>query len=131
MILKFLTKSVTILALSGMMFAGAVDGTWKLQPLEAAKGKKATKGKSQSATLELKSEGNLLTGSLNAGKKRNTTIEKGTVEGNTFSFVTKMTTKKGERTQYWKGTLDGDQLKLRHSAKEGAKRSMEMTAKRA
>ena len=130
MILKFLTKSAVVLALSGMMFAGSIDGRWKLEPLEG-QAKKSAKGKSHTATLDLKSSGNQLEGTLSAGKKRNATIEKGTVEGNNFSFVTKTTTKKGERIQYWKGTVEGDQLKVTHSAKEGAKRGQSLIAKRA
>ena len=130
MILKFLAKSAALLAMSGMMFAGSIDGRWKLEPLEG-QAKESAKGKSRTMTLDLKSSGNQLTGSLSAGKKRNTTIEKGSVDGDNFSFVTKTTTKKGERIQYWKGTVEGDQLKLTHSAKEGAKRGQALMAKRA
>lgn len=129
MILKFLTKSAALLALSGMMFAGSIDGRWKLEPMEG-QAKKTAKGKSRTAFLDLKSTGNQLTGSLSGGKKHNSTIEKGAIDGDNFSFATKTTTKKGERIQYWKGTVEGDQLKITHSAKEGAKRGQQLIAKR-
>ena len=129
MILKFLTKSAAMLAMSGLIFAGSIDGRWKLEPLEG-QAKTSVKGKSHTSTLDLKSSGNQLTGSLSAGKKHNTTIEKGSVDGDNFSFVTKTVTKKGERIQYWKGTVEGDQLKLTHSAKEGAKHGQPLIAKR-
>ena len=130
MILKFLTRSAAVLMLGGIVFAAGIDGRWKLEPLEGQT-KKSPKGKSHSATLDLKSSGNQLTGSLSAGKNRNTSIEKGAIEGSNFSFVTRTTTKKGEKVQYWKGSVEGDQLKINHSAKEGAKRGQSLTAKRA
>ena len=130
MILKFLTKSAALVALSGMMFAGSIDGRWKLEPTEG-QAQATAKGKPRTTFLDLKAAGAQLTGTVSAGKKHNTTIEKGIVDGDKFSFVTRTITKKGERIQYWKGAVDGDQLKITHSAKEGAKHGQSMIAKRA
>ena len=90
---------------------------------------KAGKNKSRTTTLELKTQGNQLTGTL-AAKKISSALDKGLVDGNSFSFATKLTTKKGERTIYWKGTVEGDSLVGTQSAKQGAKRGQQFTAKR-
>ena len=128
MMLKMFGKSVAFVALCGaLLTAGPIDGRWNIE----AQAKKATKGKARMSTLDLKSTGNQIQGNLTAGKHVNAAVDKGVIEGNTFSFVTKITTKKGDRTVYWKGTVDGDELKGTQSAKEGSKHGREFTAKRA
>lgn len=131
MILNRIATTLIFLTFSGSLFAGTLDGRWNVQITPKAEGqaKKAGKNKSRTITLELKTQGNQLTGTI-AGKKMSSPVNKGLIDGNTFSFATKLTTKKGEKTIYWKGTLDGDSLKGTQSAKEGAKRGQQFTAKR-
>ena len=131
MILNRTAKTLALVAFCSALFAGPIDGRWKVEIIPKTEGpaKKAAKNRLRTATLEFKTKGNQLTGTL-AAKKLSSALDKGLVDGNSFSFATKLTTKKGERTIYWKGTIDGDTLKGTQSAKEGAKRGQQFTAKR-
>ena len=82
-------------------------------------------------TLNLKSEGNTLTGSVSgAVKKRGSAqIQDGKIDGNQFSFTTVQSGKKGEQKQTWRGTIDGDTLQGTRS-RTGGKRGQPFTAKR-
>ena len=127
MILKtllFLTASVSLLA-------GSLDGRWSVQPVTPTEANAKGKTKSRVATLELQAKGAQLEGKLLGGKKRaETVITDGKVDGNSFSFVTKSTTKKGERTVYWKGSVEDGTLKGTHSPKQGGKGGTAFTAKK-
>jgi hypothetical protein len=128
MILRLFSKSIALVAFCGaLLVAGPIDGRWTITMTPRTEGK----GKTRTTTLEIKSVGDQLQGTISAGKKLNASIDKGTINGGDFTFVTKLTTKKGDRTIYWKGTVDGDQLKGVQSAKQGAKHGREFTAKRA
>ena len=125
MILNQIAKTLVLAAFCGSLFAGpSIDGRWKVEMTP-----KAGKSKSRTTTLDLKTQGNQLTGTL-AAKKISSALDKGLVDGNTFSFATKLTTKKGERTIYWKGTIEGDSLVGTQSAKQGAKGGHQFTARR-
>ncbi len=132
MILNRIAKTLVLVTFCSTLFAGPIDGRWKVEitPKSEAPAKKAGKNKIRTATLDFKTQGNQLTGTL-AAKKLSSALDKGLVDGNSFSFATKLTTKKGERTVYWKGTIEGDTLKGTQSAKQGAKRGQQFTAKRA
>ena len=122
-------KTILFLTASVGLFAGQIDGNWAVTAAETAN--KKGKAKAKPVTLELHAEGVQLEGKLLGGKKGGgAVIADGKVDGNSFSFTTKMTTKKGERTLYWKGSVNGDQIKGTRSAKEGGKRSQEFTAKK-
>ena len=137
MLLKFIGKSIAALTLCSALMAGTIDGKWDVQMVakpepnskKAAKNKGKTKGKP--STLELKSEGKQLQGSVIARKRDAAPIEKGVFDGEKFSFTSKMTTKKGERTVYWQGTVDGSELKGKMSPRQGGKGGQEFIAKKA
>src|SRR5262245_50568290 len=90
--------------------AAAIDGTWQAQ-IEPRKKAADGKGGAQTLTLNLKSDGNKLTGTATRGKGKRgkqVNIEEGKIDGNQFSFVTVQKGKKGDRRVRWEGTLDGD-----------------------
>jgi len=126
--MKWITVGVFCL-FSLVAAAAPIDGAWAG---EMKSGGKKGGGQVSPMTLNLKSDGQQLTGtvSMARGKKgRSTpvTIQDGRIDGNSFSFTTVHTTKKGEQRQTWRGTIDGD--KLTGSTGRG-KRGTPFTAKR-
>lgn len=121
---------MTLLAVSAWG-ASAVDGKWKVEPKAGAKDKE---GKQAAVlTLDLKSEGDKLTGSLTrtAKRDRSTGIENGKVEGNKFSFTTsQQNRKKGTAVKtVWEGTVEDGQI-TGTMTPEGRKRGASFTAKK-
>ncbi len=116
--------------------AADIDGKWTAE-VKMAGGKKAGKrgGAAQqtsTATLDLKSEGDKVTGSIVvSGGRRDRTldIKDGKIEGNRFSFTTVQTTRKGESKQRWEGVVEGNELKGTRTP-ENARRGAPFTAKR-
>lgn len=110
------------------VFAAGIDGKWTSEMVG-----RGPDGEIKIATtIELKSSGDTLTGSVVSAGPRPGTVEitAGKVTGNKFSFKTKQTTKKGEMINVWEGTVDGDSLKGTRM-REGGNNSTEFTAKRA
>ncbi len=110
------------------VFAAGIDGKWTSEMVG-----RGPDGEIKIATtIELKSSGDTLTGSVVSAGPRPGTVEitEGKVTGNKFSFKTKQTTKKGEMINVWEGTVDGDSLKGTRM-REGGNNSTEFTAKRA
>lgn len=110
--------------------AAALDGKWlaKIERKDAAKGTVTVE-----FTLDLKVEGNRLTGTVTGGAARRPvtmTIENGKVEGDRFSFTTVQKGRKGDQKFLWEGTVSGDELKGTRTA-EGRRRGVPFTAKRA
>jgi len=119
-----------LLVFAAAALAAGIDGKWVAEM--KAGGKKKAEAAAAQVTLDLKSEGNQLTGTVSApGRKRASTlaIKDGKIEGNRFSFTTVQQTRKGENKMQWQGTLEGDQLKGTRG-KEGGKRGAPFTAKR-
>jgi len=84
-------------------------------------------------TLDLKTLDGKLTGTVNlAGGKRSRLqiIENGRVEGDRVTFSTHVKNKKREATFLWVAAVNGDQLTGTRT-REGAKKGLEFTAKRA
>jgi hypothetical protein len=112
--------------------AAGLDGTWTSEMKMRGGKKGAAQERTVTVTLNLKSEGDKVTGTvMSGGKKRRGTaqIQDGKIEGNQFSFTTVQTTKKGEQKQTWRGTIDGDTLEGTRS-RAGGKRGQPFTAKR-
>jgi hypothetical protein len=111
--------------------AAAIDGAWTSEMKMRAGKKSGGQDRIVQVTFNLKSDGNTLTGTVNSGaRKRGTAqIQEGRIEGNQFSFTTVQTTKKGERKQTWRGTIDGDTLTGTRS-RAGGNRGQAFTAKR-
>lgn len=120
---------IAALSFGVLAFAAGIDGTWTGKvPL---KGKKADQAKEITATLNLKAEGNKLTGTMSMGRggRKSTEIKDGTIDGNQISFsTTAKTKKKGDVTTQWEGTLAGDELKITSEGRK--KRSPVIVLKR-
>jgi hypothetical protein len=113
--------------------AAGIDGKW-LTTIKMQAGKKqGGEAREIQFTLDLKSDGARLTGSVSGGAGRRPVtqeIQEGKIEGNKFSFVTVQKSKAGqERKIVWEGTLQGDELRGTR-APQGARRGAEFTAKR-
>ena len=130
-----LRSLILILLAAGLASAAAIDGTWTSE-MKMRGGKKAGgQERTVPVTLTLKSaEGGQITGYVvTGGRKRSqrADIQSGKLDGNSFSFVTVHTTKKGEQKTQWRGTLDNDTLQGTR-AREGSKgrRGQSFTARR-
>ena len=113
---------VLLLLAAGAMWAAGFEGRWTAE-VQARGGKKGGPATTQTVTLNLKSEGNQLTGTVSMpGKKRGSSlnIQDGKIDGERFSFTTVQRTKKGETKMTWSGSLSGDQLTGRYSREGGA-----------
>jgi hypothetical protein len=112
--------------------AAGIDGKWSFES-EMGMGKKGGgDGVKVKTTLDLKSQGDKLTGSVaTAAGRRDMTSEvtDGKLDGNKFSFVTVMRGRKGEQKIFWSGTVEGDELKGTRAREEGG-RGLPFTAKR-
>jgi hypothetical protein len=119
-----------LLCLTPVAPAAGIDGKWSAEFQAAGKKVKAKTNVKKAAgpTLNLKSDGTQITGSVGAGKKA-MTIQDGKLNGASFSFVTVRKRKEGENKMLWSGTLDGDTLRGTRS-REGAKRRAGFVAKR-
>jgi len=109
------------------MFAAGIDGKWTSEITTQGK-----KGETKvTATFDLKSSGETLTGIVTTSAKRTANLEitDGKLAGNQFSFKTKQTNKRGETIIVWEGTVDGDSLNGSRG-REGAKNKVQFTAKR-
>lgn len=128
--MKKLFSSIVLTLITTALFAGTVDGRWSFESKAAGKGKRA--GQTVTTFLDLKTNGETLTGHLssNAGKRARTIdVADGKVQGDNISFTTTQKGKNGERKMMWSGVLDGDQLKLTRK-REGGKRGQNLVAKR-
>jgi len=113
-----------------LAMAAPLDGKW-IAKME----RKSNKGQVETVefTLDLKVQGNQLTGTVTGGSGRrpaSMTIENGKIEGNRFSFTTVQRSRKGEQKFIWEGTISGDELRGTRTP-EGRRRGAEFTAKRA
>ncbi len=130
--MKTLTLAIALLCVvAATASAAQVDGKWvgetKMQP-----GKKGGGERTATFTLDLKSNGSALTGSVSAetGRRdRPAEIKDGKIDGNAFSFTTVQTSRKGEQKWSWRGTVEGDELNCTRT-REGGRRGMSFTAKR-
>lgn len=121
-------KILASLLLFALAAWASVDGKWTVEPSKSAK-----KGKAVEVTMNLKAEGEKLTGSVTRASKREriTDIENGKISGNKFSFTLVQKSKKGEsRKTQWEGTVEGDTMSGTTTA-EGRKHGVAFTAKRA
>jgi hypothetical protein len=103
-----------------LAWSQGVDGRWSAEV--QARGKKtATKGP-QTVTMNLKTDGAKLTGTVNMGGKRGRaiSIQDGKIDNGRFTFTTVQTTKKGENKLTWTGSLQGDQLSGTYTNEGGA-----------
>jgi hypothetical protein len=98
--------------------AATIDGDWNAQ--------------SPAFTLSLKTKDGQVSGIVTvAGKKkpRVQNVQNARLDGNTLTFTTVQTGKKGTAAFSWQVTVDGDQMTGTRT-REGAKRSVPFKAKR-
>ncbi len=116
----------------GIASAAAIDGAWTTE-MKTRGGKKAgSQQQTVSVTMNLKSENGQITGSvITGGRKRSQTaqISGGKLDGNSFTFETVHSGKRGEQKTQWRGTLDGDTLQGT-CMRVGKRREQTFTAKR-
>jgi hypothetical protein len=120
-------------AVSLVWAAAGIDGKWLTTIKMPAPKKQGGEAREIQFTLDLKSDGGKITGSVSGGTGRRPVtqeIQEGTLAGDKFSFVTVQKTKDGqERKIVWEGTLQGDELRGTR-APQGARRGVDFTAKR-
>jgi hypothetical protein len=111
--------------------AASIDGKWVSQMEMRGRGENAEVRKVE-MTIDLKSEGGKLTGSVSTATPRGNReqpISDGKIDGDKFSFTTVQKTQQGEAKISWSGTVAGDELKGERT-REGANRGQPFTAKR-
>ncbi|MFN3325949.1 MAG: hypothetical protein ACK5AZ_20825 [Bryobacteraceae bacterium] len=108
--------------------AAGIDGNWLAESkIQTPNGDEIT----IQSTLNLKSDGNSLTGTVVTnfrGTERRADVKNGKLDGNKFSFSTTTQGPQGEFTTEWEGTVDEDQIKGSRSGFGG--RTFPFTAKR-
>jgi hypothetical protein len=111
--------------------AAAIDGTW-LADVKGRAPKKAGGGEVIThVQMNLKADGMIPTGTVSGAGKRGAAMKivDGKIDGNSFSFTTVQTTKKGETRLVWQGTVSGDTMSGTRT-RNGAKHGQSFTAKR-
>jgi len=113
--------------------AAGIDGKWATTIKMPAGKKQGGEAREVQFTLDLKSDGGKITGSVSGGAGRRPVtqeIQSGKLEGNKFSFVTVQKAKDGQERKFvWEGAVQGDELRGTRGL-EGARRGIEFTAKR-
>src|SRR5579884_1073954 len=102
---KKLLFVVSILcALTLAIYAADVSGKWTWE--------QQGRNGNTTSTLTLKQDGSNLTGTLDAGRGQPIEISNGKVDGNNVMFTVVRNFNGNEMKTEYKGTLDGDSLKL-------------------
>ncbi|MEK7406433.1 MAG: hypothetical protein AAB225_15130 [Acidobacteriota bacterium] len=112
--------------------AAGIDGKWVTKMEMKGGKKKGGTAVTVEFALELKSDGDKLTGTVSGGPGRRAasmTVESGKIEGNKFSFTTVQKGRKADQKFQWEGAVSGDELKGTRTP-EGRRRGAEFTAKR-
>lgn len=126
---KLLFVTTILLVVAFGAFAADINGKWTFEQAGRQGGNPRT------ITLNLKSDGSSLTGSVagmgRGGGGADTQISNGKVSGSMVSFETKMEYNGNTRVTKYEGTLDGDQLKLKVTREgQNGPQTSEVTAKR-
>lgn len=116
---KALTLLASVLTSAVLLLAADVNGKWV--------GTQTFGDRSFETTMTFKADGSKLTGTV-SGRRGDTEIQDGKIEGDTISFTVKRQTQKGDFTSNYKGTVAGDEIKFTMSMGD---RQSEFTAKRA
>jgi len=126
---KLLFVTTILLAVTFCLMAADASGKWVFEQ-EGRNG-------SMQVTLNLKVDGAALTGTVSQpgrdGNAMETPISDGKVDGNTISFSVKREFNGNSFVTTYKGTLDGDSLKIEISrpGRDGNTRTTNAVAKRA
>jgi hypothetical protein len=125
------------LAVIGCVFAlaapaASIDGKWVAEVKTTAGNKQGAAEQTTILTFDLKASAGALTGTVTAGgrrRDRTMNITEGKIDGDSFSFTTIQQSKKGEQKLEWRGTIQGDELKLTRG-RPGARRGVSITGRR-
>jgi hypothetical protein len=126
---KLLFVTTILLAVAFCLAAADASGKWVFE--------QPGRNGSVQVTLNLKVDGASLTGTLTrpgrGGEPMETPITDGKVDGNNISFTVKREFNGNSFVTTYKGTLDGDNLKLEITTpgRDGNTRTMNAVAKRA
>ncbi len=129
MIKKLLFGTTILLAVALCLVAADASGKWTFE--------QQGRGGPVQVTLNLKVDGAALTGTLTRpgreGNAMETPISDGKVDGNNLSFSVKREFNGNSFVSTYKGTLDGDSMKIEISmpTRDGGTRTMNVVAKRA
>jgi len=120
------TAALTVFVAS-VAWAAAVDGKWTFKQRGRQQGNEVT------MTLDLKQDGEKLTGTLmREGSDMKTEIKEGKITGQDISFVVVREFNGMERKTMYKGKLDGDAIKGNViNNRQGQEQSAEWVANRA
>ena len=114
--------ALCLVALSAVVFAQSVDGTWTGE-VQGGRGP-------QQVTVTLKVDNGKLTGTAGGGRGGPVDITDGTVSGASVKFKTKQMGRGGEIVLNWTGTVKGDEMACTRAAEGGQGQSQEFTLKR-
>ena len=120
--MTILSRIALLIALATPVFAAGIDGVWLIS--------RETPRGPMELQLELKAEGEKLTGTLSGPGGRGRQIEDGEINGDEFEFSTVMPGKRGDVKMTWTGKVVGDELQGRMSREGGAGEGRPFTAKR-
>jgi hypothetical protein len=118
---RFRTTFLLLLTAAAAL-AADVNGKWVAQM--PGRG-----GETREATLNLKADGNSLTGSI-TGRRGEVQISDGKVDGDNISFVQVIEFNGNQVKLLFTGKVSGDEIKFTRQ-REGGDRKQEFTAKRA
>ena len=115
--MNMLAITIGMVALTLPLQAEKIDGKWLSEREVGAVDGKTYK---HTSTITLKSEGNVVTGTVVSVSEapwmatmtgRSFPIKDGKIEGDKFSFKVMIESDEGERTSIYEGTVAGDRLK--------------------
>jgi hypothetical protein len=109
--------------ISAVLFAADVTGKWTAEV--PGRG-----GQTRQVTLNLKADGEKLTGTI-GGPAGDTEISDGKVDGGNITFTVTREFNGNTIKMNYAGTVSGDEIKFKVSREGGEGRNMEFTAKRA
>ena len=128
MIKKLFSVTTILLAMTLCLLAADANGKWAFE-------QEGRNGPVQ-VTLNLKADGGMLSGTLTRpgrdGNAMETAISDGKIDGNNISFSVKREFNGNTFVTTYKGTLDGDSMKIEISmpGRDGNNRTVNVVAKR-
>ena len=120
--MNFVNRIVILGLSAAALFAADVDGKWK----GSAPGRG---GRTTELTMDLKADGNKLTGTM-TNQMGSTEISDGKADGNKVEFKVKREFNGNAIVMSYKGTVEGDDLKLAITVEGRDMPAREFTAKR-
>jgi len=118
-----LLSACFVLAALTLAWAADVSGKWVAQV-------PGRDGQTRETTINLKADGNNLTGTI-SGRQGDNPIADGKIDGDNISFTVKVNFGGNERKFIYKGKVAGDEIKFTRTVEGMDQGAQEFTAKRA